>query len=338
MIAVYTYRACGLRHTKTVNGFTTTHVWNFGSIVLERNASGAVVNRFHRGLGHLISSDHHGYYLFNVRGDVIQRVDSAGNIIHTYRYDAFGNEQNQDAVNTNPFRFAGEYYDFETGFIYLRARFYNPVLGRFISEDPHWNIRNMQFGDNPVTRNGRPMPNPLIIMQAGNLYMYCIHNPVMWIDPSGLILQEHLQRGRDFANEILRQFPHLNNPEAKRAFSTQYGNRIFDFANSRFFGEIKNTSYQSLTQQLRGFLQIAGDQRRPFVLIVNEATRLSEPLKREIIAAGGAIYTFGSQGLTLIGGTAMRMGSSVSLPLFFIPMSALEEMLQRPWQLDPIII
>ena len=173
MIATYVYRADGLRHSKTVNGATMTHVWNFGSIVLERNANGAVVNRFHRGLGHLISSDHHGYYLFNVRGDVVQRVDATGNVIHTYRYDAFGNEQNQDAVNTNPFRFAGEYYDWETGFIYLRARFYNPVLGRFISEDPHWNIRNMQS-------------SVAAKMQAANLYMFTMHNPVFWLDPTGL--------------------------------------------------------------------------------------------------------------------------------------------------------
>ena len=189
MIATYTYRADSLRHSKTVNGATMTHVWNFGSIVLERNASGAVVNRFHRGLGHLISSEHHGFYLFNVRGDVVQRVDSAGNVIHAYVYDAFGNEQNKDSVNTNPFRFSGEYYDFETGFIYLRARFYNPVLGRFISEDPHWNIRNMQFGDRPAMRVNRAMPNSLAIMQAGNLYAYTINNPVMWTDPSGRIIE-----------------------------------------------------------------------------------------------------------------------------------------------------
>jgi len=75
---------------------------------------------------------HHGYYVFNVRGDVVQRVDSYGNVIHTYRYDAFGNQLNGDAVNTNPFRFAAEYYDWETGFIYLRARYMNPAIGRFI--------------------------------------------------------------------------------------------------------------------------------------------------------------------------------------------------------------
>jgi len=173
MIAVYTYRADGLRHTKTVNGFTTTHLWDRGSIVLELNPSGAVINRFARGLGHLIHSNHHGFYLFNVRGDVVQRVDGDGVVIHTYRYDAFGNQLNEGDVNTNPFRFAGEYYDWETGFIYLRARFYNPAIGRFISEDPHWTIHNMQS-------------NTAAIIQSSNLFVYCGNNPVMFVDPSGL--------------------------------------------------------------------------------------------------------------------------------------------------------
>ena len=226
---------------------------------------------------------------------------------------------NQDTINTNPFRFAGEYYDFETGFIYLRARFYNPAIGRFISEDPHWNIRNMQFGDNPVTRNGRQVPDSLAIMQAGNLYMYCIHNPVRWIDPSGLILQEHLQRGRDFANEILRQFPGLNNPEAKRTFITQnYGVRIFDFANARTLGEIKNTAYQTLTPQIRGFLEVARDKNMRFILIVSEGTRLSGPLVERIAAYGGRIYTFGKNGLQLFRGTGGG-GMGTFTPIFLFP-------------------
>jgi len=194
MVAVYAYRADGLRQSKTVNGHTTTHVWDRGSIILELNGSGAVMNRFSRGAGHLIRSYHHGFYLFNARTDVVQRVDNDGTILHTYRYDAFGNQLNGDAVNTNPFRFAAEYYDFETGFIYLRARFYNPALGRFISEDPYWTIDNMQFGTNPRIMNASleshtMMPNPWVIMQAGNLFVYCANNPVRFIDPSGNFLK-----------------------------------------------------------------------------------------------------------------------------------------------------
>ena len=123
------YRANGLRQSKTVNGHTTTHVWDRGSIILELNGSGAVMNRFSRGVGHLIHSDHHGFYLFNARTDVVQRVDSNGDILHTYRYDAFGNQLNGDAVNTNPFRFAAEYYVLRLGLFTLGRDFIILRLG-----------------------------------------------------------------------------------------------------------------------------------------------------------------------------------------------------------------
>jgi len=64
--------------------------------------------------------------------------------------------------------------------------YYNPAIGRFLSEDPHWNIRNMQFGDNPTMRNGRTVPNTHAILQSGNLFVFTMNDPVNFIDPSGL--------------------------------------------------------------------------------------------------------------------------------------------------------
>jgi len=60
----------------------------------------------------------------------------------------------------NPFRFCGEYFDTETGTVYLRARMYNPLTGRFTSEDP--------------------------IRSGLNWYTYCSNNPIFYIDPWGL--------------------------------------------------------------------------------------------------------------------------------------------------------
>ncbi len=47
----------------------------------------------------------------------------------------FGVEKNIDDTDTNAFRYCGEYYDKETATIYLRARYYSPSTGRFISRD-----------------------------------------------------------------------------------------------------------------------------------------------------------------------------------------------------------
>ena len=52
-----------------------------------------------------------------------------------YDYDAFGVEKNMDADDTNPFHYCGEYIDLSSGLIYLRSRYYDPSIGRFISED-----------------------------------------------------------------------------------------------------------------------------------------------------------------------------------------------------------
>ncbi len=100
------------------------------------------------------------YYLYNAHGDVVQLVDYYGTVMKRYDYDAFGVEVNPVTSDTNPFRYAGEYYDKETETYYLRARYYSPGLGRFLSEDP--------------------------IRDGLNWYTYCGGNPVMYADSNGM--------------------------------------------------------------------------------------------------------------------------------------------------------
>ncbi len=64
-------------------------------------------------------------------------VDAGGNLVSHYRYSPFG-----DTVQVlredvpNRLRFMGREHDEETGLVFMRARYYDPELGRFISEDP----------------------------------------------------------------------------------------------------------------------------------------------------------------------------------------------------------
>ncbi|MDF2804273.1 MAG: hypothetical protein K0S61_4178 [Anaerocolumna sp.] len=69
-----------------------------------------------------------------------------------------------------PLKYAGEIYDYEMGLYYLRARYYDPVLGRFINED---------------TVEGQ-VNNPLSM----NLYTYCHNNPLLYSDPTGNTLRD----------------------------------------------------------------------------------------------------------------------------------------------------
>ena len=169
--ASYAYRPDGLRYSKTTGSgdaaVTHIHAWDGQNIVAEIGATNTINARYIRGLGLVARKidNNHQYYQLNAHGDVLHLLDANGNMLVDYRYDAFGNQSNPVATDTNPFRFCGEYYDQELGNYYLRARYYSPWLGRFISEDP--------FRGN--------LKAPLSL----NLYLYCRNNPVFFVDPSG---------------------------------------------------------------------------------------------------------------------------------------------------------
>ncbi len=135
------------------------------------------------------------YFLYNAHGDVIQLSNASGTVTKNYAYDAFGNEKDPVSTDVNPFRYCGEYWDNETKTYYLRARYYDPGIGRFTQMDTHWNVSNMIYGDNPQKINEREdalglktyiyVPQITAILQAGNLYVYCVDNPIAHCDANG---------------------------------------------------------------------------------------------------------------------------------------------------------
>ena len=107
------------------------------------------------------------------------------NVIAEYQYDLYGKEEKATGTFDNPFRYTGQYYDSESGMYYLRARFYDPDIRRFISEDTHWNTGNSIYGDTAYQDDEIRYPSPAAIMQSGNLYGYCSSNPVNRYDITG---------------------------------------------------------------------------------------------------------------------------------------------------------
>ncbi|WP_148134550.1 RHS repeat-associated core domain-containing protein [Candidatus Formimonas warabiya] len=164
-----TYNGEGIRVKKEINGQVAKYLYEGDQILLELDSAGNQTARNIWGTS-LISRNVSGitaYYMYNGHGDVTALINSAGTILATYYYDAFGNIPESTGTINNPFKYAGYQHDQETGYYYLMSRYYDPVTARFISED---------------TYRGNPN-DPLSL----NLYTYCHNEPLMYTDPTGHI-------------------------------------------------------------------------------------------------------------------------------------------------------
>ncbi len=170
----FTYDASGNRIGKSAA--TTTRYVNDvlapnALVLVEANASNAA-SRINVWGGHgLISTGGTAttsryYPITDSQGSVRFLSDSSGSIIRAYQYDPYGvSSTYASSASTSPYQYTGENLDSETGLVYLRARYYDPATGRFISRDP---VRGVL--DNPLTQNP---------------YIYAGDNPMMYSDPSG---------------------------------------------------------------------------------------------------------------------------------------------------------
>lgn len=104
------------------------------------------------------------YFLDDGLGSTLALTDSTGAVQTQYSYEAFGRTTATGASSTSTFQYTGREND-GTGLYFYRARYYNPTIERFISEDPARLRGGIDF------------------------YEYVEDNPLSWVDPSGLSLQ-----------------------------------------------------------------------------------------------------------------------------------------------------
>ena len=164
-VQVNRYDAEGLRHEMEENGWLVRFIFHKGEAVAEQEENSNVI-RLIRG-SELIarSSDSESartyyHYASDEMGSTTHIVDEQGNVQNRYAYDAWGKIEVKEEAVPNRFTYYGQQIDPITQQYYLRARFYNPVIGRFTQEDTY-------RGD------------------GLNLYAYCHSNPIYYTDPSG---------------------------------------------------------------------------------------------------------------------------------------------------------
>jgi RHS repeat-associated protein len=137
------------------------------------------------GLGGLpleqIAGNTTSYYHQDRIGSTRSISNASGSVVSTYSYDAYGNVTSSTGSLVNPFRFAGQYMDSESGLQYDRARYYDPNFGGFVSRDP------------AAAATRQP-------------YEYVANSPVNGSDPGGLGLLEGanalLGGGQDIAQNV----------------------------------------------------------------------------------------------------------------------------------------
>lgn len=167
--ASFVYDGLGRREKKTINGSLTEFLYD-GLNPVQETAGAAILANILPGLRideFLTRTDvvagTTSNFLTDALGSPVAVTDNAGAVQTEYTYEPFGRNTVSGASNSSSYQYTGREND-GIGLFYYRARYYNPELQRFLSEDP------LEFGGGDV-----------------NLYAYVVNNPMSYVDPFGWV-------------------------------------------------------------------------------------------------------------------------------------------------------
>ena len=178
----FTYDVDGLRTSKTIPNVGLEHKYYYVGNRLQYETLGgsSALWYFYDADGNpsgIRYKDNSGtvndyYFVCNWRGDVIQIYNASGTLVGSYTYDAWGrvtenstDKDTQNIAEINPIRYRGYYYDTETRLYYLKSRYYDPAVKRFLNVDG--------------------FVSTSIEDVAKNMFAYCLNNPTIFSDLSG---------------------------------------------------------------------------------------------------------------------------------------------------------
>lgn len=168
-ITQYEYDVFGNRSATIYNGQRTSYLidpFGMGDVLAEYDHSGNQVAQYTHGIGlvNRVSGSSTAYYDFDALGSTVGLTGTGGSVLNRYRYNPFGEDIFESETVANPFEYVGQWGVTEevNGLDFMRARFYDSRLGRFVSMDP-------------IGLQGRDT----------NIYRYTFNNPVSLVDPEG---------------------------------------------------------------------------------------------------------------------------------------------------------
>ena len=167
---IFKYDPFGRRIYKSSSSSTSIYAHDGEEVVVITNGTGATQSTYVQGslvdepLA-MLSSSLVSYHEADALGSITSLSNAAGVLVQTYSNDSFGNTTAATGSLTNPFRFTAREFDSETNIVYYRARYFDSITGRFITEDP------------------------LRFRAAANFYPYVGNDPVDLYDPLGLTVE-----------------------------------------------------------------------------------------------------------------------------------------------------
>ena len=177
-------------------------------------------------------------YVHNLQGDIVGIIDNSGNLVVEYKYDAWGKPLSITGTlkttlgEYNPFRYRGYVWDEETRLYYLRSRYYNPTISRFICEDTCV-ISAQKVG-------------------GINMFAYCVNRPILGYDPMGkryidaLSVQHEIKKQRELALEYTKQTrPQKASQSVVKEIDRYLSNRNFDRLTDVYVYQVGKQEYYS---------------------------------------------------------------------------------------------